>query len=235
MLARGNPTARCAVGLSHSPRMSSSQSPALASGAPPADDLTELPAPRRPLRRLTFAVMALTAAFAVFLAIGLRGELVYALRSGAPRDVGELGSFDLDGARPNQWVRGGGALSSTDVVRYFRPLERDGYRLARLEGNPRLWVELRLPPGADGARFVAPGSFVGRLVPSREAGLRYGALAHAVAEAGRPALAADTWLLIDGESPRSTRWVLGLFVVLLGFIAFNVIGLVRLSRRVRDV
>lgn len=179
--------------------------------------------------------MALTAAFASYIAFGLRGELVYALRSGAPADVGELAALELARAAPNAWVRGAGTLSLSEVVRYFRPLERDAYRLARVEGNPRLWVELRVPPGADGEQFVAPGSFVGRLVPSRDAGLRYSALPGAVAEAGRAALPQDAWLLVDGESPSSTRWVLGLFGVLLGFIAFNVVGLVRLSRRVRDV
>jgi len=215
--------------------MSSTESPALAPHTPLARDLAELPAPRRPFRRTTFAVMTLTAIFAAWIAFGLRGELVYALRGGAPLDVGELAALDLERATPNTWVRGGGALSLTEVVRYFRPLERDGYRLARVEDNPRLWVELRLPPGADGERFVAPGSFVGRLVPSRAAGLRYGALPGAVSEAGKPALPGDAWLLIDGESPAGTRWVLGLFLVLVAFIAFNVVGLLRLSRRVRDV
>ena len=41
-------------------------------------------------------------------------------------------------------------------------------------------------------------------------------------------------LLIDGESPAGTRWVLGLAVLLLGFAAFNLVGLIRLARPVRD-
>ena len=40
------------------------------------------------------------------------------------------------------------------------------------------------------------------------AGVRYGALPEAVAEAGRPPLPSDAWLLIDGEAPAGTRWAL---------------------------
>lgn len=197
-------------------------------------DLAELPAPRRPFRTVTFAVMGLTAVLSSWLALELRGDLVYSLRTGPPRNVGELEHVPASDSLRNVWVRGEGTLSSSDVVRYFRPLDRDAHRLARVEGNPRLWVEVRVPADADGERFIAPGSFVGRLVPASEAGLRYGALPGAVADAGRPALPENSWLLVDGESPRATRWVIGLMIVLIGFAAFNVIGLVRLSRPVRD-
>lgn len=197
-------------------------------------DLAALPAPRRPFRRLTLAVMALTVLFACWLAYGLRGELVYALNGGSPRDVGELEQLTLHAEHRNEWVRAEGELGHRDVLRYSRPLEEDSYRLARVEGNPKVWVEVRVPRDADGDRFVPPGSFVGRLVPVSEAGLRYEALQAAVADAGKPPLPADTWLLIDGESPARTRWVFGLFLLLLGFAAFNAVGLLRLLRRVRD-
>lgn len=204
------------------------------SSAEPDRELADLPPPRRPFRRLTLFVMGVTAALALWLAYSLRGDLAYALSGGAPRDIGSLDKLGSDGIPANSWVRGEGSLSTADVVRYFRPLDRDAHRLARVDGNPRLWVELRVPRDADGEHFVAPGSFVGRLVPASEAGLRYGALASAVAEAGKPPLPEDSWLLLDGESPQTTRWVIGLMVVLFGFAAFNLVGLVRLSRLVRD-
>jgi hypothetical protein len=208
-------------------------SPALPRTASTDDDLAALPAPRRRFRSITLVVMAITAVASLALATSLRGELVYSLRSGSPRDLGELSALLLTQAQPNTWVRGEGALSIAEVIRYSRPLEPDAYRLARLEGKPELWVELRVPRDADGARFVAPGSFVGRLVPADSAGLRYSALSGAAAEAGRP-LKDDAWLLIDGESPAGTRWVLGVFALLLGFAAFNIVGIVRLSRPIRD-
>jgi len=196
-------------------------------------DLAALPAPRRPFRRFTLALMAFTALLALRVALGLRGELVYALLGGTPQDIGELSRLSKDQLRANTWVRAEASLSPTEVVRYARPLESGAYRLAPIEGNRSIWVELRVPTDTDGEHFLAPGSFVGRLVPARGAGLRYHALSDAAAEAGHP-LPRDAWLLIDGESPPGTRWVLGLQALLVGFAAFNVLGLFRLARPVRD-
>jgi hypothetical protein len=55
-------------------------------------------------------------------------------------------------------------------------------------------------------------------------------LGAAVAEAGRPPLPGDAWLLIDGEGPSTTRWTLGLGALLVAFAVFNLLGLVRLLR-----
>jgi hypothetical protein len=202
--------------------------------APPEADLAELPAPRRPFRRLTFAVMLLTGVASLLLLAGLRGEVSYALDGGRPTDLGELSRAKLQAAQANTWIRAEGALSAKDVIGYQRPLEADSYRLARVEGTQNVWVELRVPEGADAARFIAPSSFVGRFFPVSVAGVRYGALPEAVAEAGRPPLPSDAWLLIDGEAPAGTRWALGLGVLLVAFAAFNLLGVMRLAQRVRD-
>ena len=205
------------------------------SQAPPVtrdSELLELPAPRRPFRRLTFVVMAMTFLSSIGLALGLSGDFAYALKSGPPTDVGELAKLRADPELANRWVRGEGALSATDVVLYNRPLDADTHRLARVENHPELWVEVRVPSDADGERFVAPGSFVGRLVPVERAGVRFGALSSAVEEAGKAPLSENTWLLLDGEAPRTTRWVIGVMLLLAGFAAFNIAGLVRLSRPV---
>lgn len=197
-------------------------------------ELDELPAPRRPFRRLTFLVMAATSLASLGLAWGLAGDFAYSLEGGPPRDIGELGKLGTDRRLANTWVRAEGALSSTDVVLYNRPLDGDTHRLARVENNPALWVEVRVPSDADGERFVAPGSFVGRLLPVERAGVRFAALSSAVKQAGRAPLAEHAWLLLDGEAPRTTRWVIGVMLLLAGFAAFNVVGLVRLLRPVRD-
>ncbi|MFZ5891661.1 MAG: hypothetical protein ACOY0T_11460 [Myxococcota bacterium] len=196
-------------------------------------ELAALPAPRRPFRRFTFVVMALTTLFALRLALGLRGELAYTLRGGAPQDLGDIGQRTTNTLAANAWVRAEGALNEAAVVRYSRPLESDTYRLSALADNPKVWVELRVPRDTDEAHFVAPGSFVGRLVPAQGAGLRYHALRDAAADAGH-ALPSDAWLLIDGESPAGTRWVLALEAMLIAFAAFNVVGIIRLARPVRD-
>jgi hypothetical protein len=201
---------------------------------PSADDLSALPAPRRPFRRLTFFVMGLTGVLSTWLAYGLRGEVAYALKAGSPVDLGELSSVRLGDSLENAWVRASATLSSREVIRYFRPLDPDPYRLAKVDGVPRLWIELRVPSDADGDQFIAPGSFVGRLVPVSEAGLRYDALPEAAADSRGADIGGGDWLLIDGESPETTRWALALFAILVGFAGFNLVGLVRLARPVRD-
>jgi hypothetical protein len=178
--------------------------------------------------------MSLTGVASLLLLAGLRGEVSYALHGGRPTDLGELSRAKLQGAQANTWIRAEGALSAKDVIGYQRPLEADSYRLARVEGTQNVWVELRVPEGADAARFIAPSSFVGRLFPVSVAGVRYGALPEAVSEAGRPPLPRDAWLLIDGEAPAGTRWALGLGVLLVAFAAFNLLGVMRLAQRVRD-
>jgi hypothetical protein len=178
--------------------------------------------------------MTLTAAFATWLAFELRGDFAYSLRGGRPLDLGGLDHVPVERLPRNAWVRAEGTLSTEGVIRFRRPLDPDAHRLAPLETNPNVWVELRVPPDADGDRFVAPGSFVGRLVPVANAGLRYGALEAAVADAGKGPLPAGSFLLLDGESPATTRWVLALVLVLAGFAAFNIAGIVRLARPVRD-
>jgi hypothetical protein len=44
----------------------------------------------------------------------------------------------------------------------------------------------------------------------------------------------DGWVLLDGNDPASSGWVLALEVLLLLFVAWNVGALIRVTRRVRD-
>ncbi|HEY6080837.1 MAG TPA: hypothetical protein VIW29_18615 [Polyangiaceae bacterium] len=200
-------------------------------------ELEALPPPRRPWRKLTLAVMATTLLCSLGLLLALRGELVFSFTGGSPRGVGELAAFAPAPSDANSWVQGEGDLDRDGAIAYRRPLESDSYRLARVSGARQLWVQVRVPwddDDPDHKRFVAPSSFVGRLVPLGGGGLRLSQLASAVAEAGRPALPRDAWLLIDGEAPSTTRWTLGLGLLLLAFAAFNLFGLVRLLRPATD-
>jgi hypothetical protein len=148
--------------------------------------------------------------------------------------LGNLAELRPDVDLANRWVRGEALLSSTRAVRYARPLESDSYRFAQVAGNDRLWVQIRVPAGEEGPRFVPPTTFVGRLIPLSQTGLRYADLADAVAETGQAAMKPDAGVLLDAESPATTRWALGLVGLFLAFAAFNVYGLVRLLRPVRD-
>ena len=208
-------------------------------GAPAASDhdldLEALPAPRRPWRRATLAALALSALGSLALAFELRGEAVFALENGPPVDLGELSRFRAAANNANTWVHGTGALRADGAVRYARPLEDDSYRLAQVEGNDKLWVQVNVPEDPsdpDSAHFVAPTSFVGRLIPVSRAGIRHGVVRTAVSDAWQGKVADDAWLLVDGEAPHTTRWALGLCGLFLGFAAFSVIGLVRLTQKV---
>jgi hypothetical protein len=199
----------------------------------PDADLEALPPPRRPWRKLTLVVMGVTLLGSLALAASLRGELLFSLSSHSPHPVGELSTFKPQGHDENTWIQGEGALEIQGAIAYRRPLEGDSYRLSRVSGADKLWVQVRVPADDDDPdhkRFVPPTSFVGRLVPAEHGGVRLSQLGGAIAEAGRPPLPHDAWLLIDGEAPATTRWTLGVAALLLGFAAFNLYGLRSLLR-----
>ena len=193
-------------------------------------DLAGLPPPRRPWRRTTLVTLAVCAALSIGLAVAVVPDVLYVVRGGTPVELGDLGRARLDPDLSGEWVHGEGQLSATRAIRYRRPLERDSYRLAQLDGNPHVWVEVRVPANEEGERFVPPASFVGRLIRASDLGLRQRGLLDAVGEAGLERPGDDAWLLLDGESPAALRWALGLFGLLVAFAAFNVVGLVRLGR-----
>jgi hypothetical protein len=207
----------------------------LATPAGSDHDLEALPAPRRPWRRATLAALALSAVGSLVMAFQLRGEAYFALESGPPVDLGELSQFHPATQLANTWVHGNAALHADGAVHYARPLEQDTYRLAQVEGNEKLWVQVSVPDDPsdpDGEHFVPPTSFVGRLIPVSRAGIRHGMVRAAVSEAWQGTVPDDAWLLVDGEAPHTTRWALGLCGLFLGFATFSVIGLGKLTQKV---
>jgi hypothetical protein len=202
--------------------------------APPFDpELEALPEPRRPFRRLTFATLSLTAVLSVWLAVRMTSSVAYALSTGPAVELGELRSTELDASHHNRWVHARGTLE-TSPLEYRRPLDDDTFRLARVEGAPHVWVEVRIPSELDARHYLPPASFVGRLVRARNPGLRLQAVSSALAEVEPNVTESNDWLLIDGEAPSDVRWVLGLVVLLFGFALFNVWAAAHLSRPVRD-
>ena len=174
--------------------------------------------------------LGLGAVTSLALALAVVPDVLYSLQGGGPRDLGDLVSARLGPPLSDSWVHGEGQLSITRAIRYARPLEHDTYRLASVEGNPKLWVQVRVPANEEGPRFVPPDSFVGRLLPMSKLGIRQRGLPDAVGKSGVEPPAADAWLLVDGESPGAMRWALGLLALLLAFASFNVVGLLRLTR-----
>jgi hypothetical protein len=196
-------------------------------------ELEALPGPRRPWRRATLLTMAVTALAALALARSLSPLVGYALRGGGPMELGPLTGVQPSGKDAGSWVHATGALAGRGIE-YRRPLDADRFRLVQVEGNPALWVELRIPKGIEPEHYVAPNSFVGRLAPLASAGIRHGALPDAIESSfGKPP-GGDAWLLVDGESPATTRWAAALSALLIAFSVFNVWGLVHLLRPARE-
>ncbi len=198
----------------------------------PDPELAALPEPRRPWRRATLASLALTVLAGTALCIGLWSQLSYALTSGQPVEIGVLTEFEPSDADANTWVHGVGTLNP-HALGYRRPLESDRFRLAPVEGNPHLWVELREPAATLGEHFVPPTSFIGRLVPLSEPGMRHSGVLEALDSTGQNGPAKTEWLLADGESPAASRWVYGVWALLLAFIGFSAFGIYRLLAPVK--
>lgn len=208
---------------------------ALGIGPETDPDLAALPTPRRGLKRLTLAVMGVTLVASLGLAASLWGDARYALGSGPPRDLGDLGAPGASAALASGWIRAEGLLASAPAIRYARPLvESDTFRLAPIAGNDQVWVEIRVPADLEGPRFVPPTSFVGRLVPFADAGLRHRGLRAAMRETTSTSIPGHAWLLVDGEGPPDSRWALGVVALLVAIAGFNGWGLLRLSRRPVD-
>lgn len=217
---------------------------AVSSGVDP--DLLTLPAPPKRERTAAVVLMAVTALASAWMAVSLLAEARYALTPGQPVEVGDLTGLHAghDGGDPhtpgpagdlaNRYVRGTGLLGTSGAIRYGRAAEGDSFRLAPVAGNPALWVEIRVPEGFEGPRFVPPTAFAGRLVPFRQAGVRHVGLIKAVRAQTEVAIPDDAWLLIDGSSPRASRWAVALAALFAGFAAWNLTAMARVLARVRD-
>ncbi len=199
----------------------------------PDPELLALPAPPRHERRLTVALMVLVSLASCWLLWALRGEVTYAFSPSAPTELGDLTRVVPEASNANRYVRASGLLAAAKSIRYERPMEGDSFRLAPLAGNPKVWVEIRVPEGMEGPRFTPPTSFVGRLVPFAEAGIRHRGLRASLDRADAGTVPEGSWLLIDGGSPRASRWAVALGALLLYFLVWNGVGVAQLVRRVR--
>lgn len=197
-------------------------------------ELLALPAPPRHERRITLMLMGLVLLASASLLWMLHGEIFYAFSPSSPLELGELGQATPSAENANRYVRASGLLAATRSIRYERPMEGDSFRLAPIAGNPQVWVEIRVPEGMEGPRFKPPTSFAGRLVPFKEVGIRHQGLSSSLARAGAVAIPEGAWLLVDGSSPRASRWSVALGGLLAYFIAWNCVGMIRLGRRIEE-
>ncbi|MCC6555754.1 MAG: hypothetical protein IT372_22560 [Polyangiaceae bacterium] len=197
-------------------------------------DLLALPAPPKRERTAAVVMMILTAVAAAWMAVALLGEARYALSPGQPLEIGDLAPLRPTDDLANRYVRATGLLGTRGAIRYGRAAESDSFRLAPVAGNPSIWVEIRVPEGFEGPRFVPPTTFAGRLVPFARSGLRHSTLTASVRDQTQEVIPDNAWLLIDGGSPRASRWAVALATLFLGFAVWNAAGVARVLRRIRD-
>ena len=195
-------------------------------------ELLALPPPPRAQRQFTLVLLGVVALVASSMAYSLRGEATYALTPAVALDLGDLHSFDRTKVEANRYVTAHGSLGGALAVRFERPFESDTYRVSPVMGRRDLWVEVRVPAGEEGGRYVPPTSFGGRLIRWSASGLRHRGLETAVDGLTSEAIPADGWLLVDGEAPRAARWSLGLAVMFAGFAAWSLYTASKLLRRV---
>lgn len=200
----------------------------------PDPELEALPAPPRRERTIAVTVMLLTTLAAAIVAWSIRGEALYALTPGKPAEVGDLTQLSPRAELANTYVRGMGLLATQGGIRYARPAEGDTFRLAPIAGNEKIWVEIRVPEGFEGPRFIPPGLFAGRLVPLKEAGLRHRGLAGQVLDKTKVSIPDDAWLLVDSSSPRASRWALLVVVMLVAFAAWNGFAVWKILSKVKE-
>jgi hypothetical protein len=201
--------------------------------AEPDPDLLALPAPPRKERTATVIMMVITTIAALGMAFLLRGEARYHFSSGQPLDLGDLAMLRPTEDLANRYVRATGLLGTQGAIRYGRVAEGDSFRLAPIAGSSNVWVEIRVPEGFEGPRFVPPTTFAGRLVPFKRAGIRHVGLAGSVGEKTQVTVPEDAWLLIDGSSPSTSRWAVALAALFVAFAAWNLLGAAKVLSRVR--
>jgi len=196
-------------------------------------ELASLPEPPRGERRATLGLLAVTALASLAMVFTLARDAAYAFAGDGVVDLGDLRVAPSASLAANSYARGTGMLGASGSIRFERSFEADTFRIAPVAGRPDVWVELRVPSGVDPERYVPPPSFTGRLVRFAAAGPRHRGLAGSVTELTGQPVPPGAWLLVDGESPAQSRWVVALVALFAGFAAWNAIAIARLARRVK--
>ena len=195
-------------------------------------ELMELPDPPKGERRLTLVLLLVTALAALAMVVSLRHDAAYAFAPTASADLGDLRTADAKSFAPNTFAMGRGMLASSQALRYERPFESDTYRIAPVAGRPNVWVEVRVPAGQEGSRYVPKENFSGRLIPFSSTGPHHRGLRSAIAAETGMVVTDDAWLLVDGEAPTDSRWAVALFALFSAFALWNLVAFFRLARKV---
>ncbi len=196
-------------------------------------ELLDLPAPPKRERSLTVGLLLFTALASLAMVFTLRRDAAYAFREPRPEHLGDFGTAPLEAFHDNAFVEGRAMLGAAHAIRYERPLVSSSFRLMPVAGRPNVWAEVRVPAGAENARWVPPSEVVGRLVRFEASGPKHRGLAAAVKDATGQDVPQGAWLLVQDEGPTDARSAVLLVLLFAGFAAWNVFATTRLLRKVR--
>lgn len=196
-------------------------------------ELLELPDPPRRERRSTLLLMAVAAIASAAMAVSLTRDAAYVLQPASATDLGELSKTQTASLASNTFVEGHGQLGGAGSIRYERPLESDSYRIASVSGRENIWVEIRVPNGAESNRFIPKSDFSGRLVKFSDVGLRHRGLRSAIEDRTGEKVSKDAFLIVDGQSPADARAFALLWAMFIGFAMWNIVTIARLVRKVK--
>jgi hypothetical protein len=196
-------------------------------------ELLDLPDPPKRERSMTVGMLVFTAFASLAMVVALRQDAAYAFASAQPADLGDLGAAPAAAFVENGFVRGSAMLGAAHAIKYERPLVSDSFRLMPVAGRPNVWVEVRVPAGAENIRYVPPSQFTGHLVRFDSAGPKHRGLASAVRDATGQKVPDGSWLLVEGDAPTGARWAILLVAMFLGFAIWNLSVTAKLLRKVR--
>jgi hypothetical protein len=196
-------------------------------------ELLELPDPPKRERTATVALLLFTALASIAMVFALRRDAAYSFASPDAVELGELSRAPSATFVPNAYVHGSALLGAAHAIRYERPLVSDSFRLMPVAGRQDVWVEVRVPDGAENVRWVPPTEFSGRLVHFDGAGPRHRGLASAIHDVTGREVPQGSWLLVDGDPPGDARWAVMLCFLFAGFAVWNLLVSAKLLRPVK--
>lgn len=184
-------------------------------------EFSSLPEPPRGRRQVSLGSLLVVSFLSFGLAYLLLPEARFALSGSKPADVGDLATAVLDD-RHSDWIEGE-ALTDSQAVAFQRRGTQGSFRLAPLKNRPDFWVLLHAPTLKSSESYVPPRHFSGRLLQVDGAGLKEAPLISLIKDEARKRQAQATFVLLEGESPRSQRDSLlaAILFALLGMSCFG--------------
>ncbi len=195
--------------------------------------LAELPAPPQTRRRVLTVLLTSISIASIFLATRFADDVRYAMSSSTPVSLGAGLTADPASVGADRYVTLQATPSMAGAVSYSRPLlpgQHLVFPVAGREGRGPIYVQV----SREGEEALHRGEFQGRLVPFRGAGGRYAGVGRYVRSRLDATVNGETWLLVDGATPRSVMWAPFLVTFLVALALTDLALLRRLLRPAND-